>query len=165
MKTIILLALLPVAVMQSSSVDPQGCTALLQRQSIILAITQRIPMSDGSVMKVEEGGVSETLMNVFKNNMNAMGMQSSCNETVCDISPGRDGVCADVLVAAIMGNFLNHDLENDDSLAKITIDIETGLLRREKAKLALRSVFIDFLLILTIVMLVKRANDDNEIRG
>ena len=118
-------------------------------------------MSHGSVLQIEGGEISETLMNVFTNNINAIGMQTACNETQCTRSSQKNEVCADVLVTAMMGNFLNGDLEEDDSLAKITIDVETGLLRREKAKQELRSVFIDFLLIMTIVMLVKRANGEH----
>lgn len=157
----ILLVLLVTAQTQAFHTGEQ-CEVVLKRQNIMLAITDRIPMSDGSSMQLEEGGVSETLMNVFRNNMHAMGMQTACGEIECTISPRKNGMCADILVAAMMGNFLNGDLEEDDSLATITIDVETGLLRREKAKQVLRSVFVDFLLILTIVMLVKRANDDNE---
>lgn len=139
----------------------EWCGVNIPQTAILEAVQKLVPMSDGSVLETGDPAAAR-LIDVIAGNLRAMGLAMDCYNDVCDISsPGtNDGSCARAFVAAVLGNFLNNDLAPGDALAHIRVDVATGLLRREYADVHYRALFVDFLLVLAVIMLTKRAVDE-----
>lgn len=141
--------------------DGSWCGTSVSKQEMLDALCRLVPMSDGSHLSTEDPAAAK-LIDVVSGNLRAMGLSMECTEASCDISAldSGSGSCARAFVAAILGNFLNNDLKPGDALARVRVDVNTGLLRREYPDNHSRILFVDFLLVLAVIMLAKRAVDD-----
>jgi hypothetical protein len=153
-------ACLPVLVHALALLVPAHATACgtaLQKADMLAALIRRIPMSDGSTI-TPDGVIPNTLLQVFENNLNAMGFEIECDAAQCTIRPRseKQQECANVFVNAMLGNFVNDDFDTDSSLTKIKVDVGTGLLRREYSKDFYRLLFVDLLLILSVIVLLSK---------
>lgn len=139
------------------------CGTSLPRQAMIDAFTSIVPMSDGSHFTTTHPA-SAQLIDVISANLHAMGISMACTADTCTVAPrnaaATENACARIFVAAIIGNFLNNDLDPGDALAHVRVDVNTGFLRREYADKHYRMLFVDFLLVLAVIMLAKRAVQD-----
>jgi hypothetical protein len=142
------------------------CGVHISRQTLLETLTSTIPMSDGSQLAPTDPNAHRILV-ILVANMRSMGIDMECLAETCDFYPVDGKIasssCARVFVAAILGNFLNNDLDPEDALARVRVDVATGLLRREYTPQTSRIMFVDFLLVLAVIMLAKRTVDAQEI--
>jgi hypothetical protein len=116
-----------------------------------------IPTTDGSVLASAGVPGTRVLLNI-RNNVRALGGMLECGpDAVCVLSFPVPHDVVKVSMAAILGNFMNDDLDLDDALAHIRVDPVTGLLRRVHTSWWLRLVIADTLLVLAVIMLGRRA--------
>ena len=64
-----------------------------------------------------------------------------------------------MFMLAVLGNFLNNDLDTGDAVAHVRIDTSTGLLRRVHTSWWTRMMLTDTLLVLAVIMLVRRSTE------
>lgn len=139
--------------------EAASCGAAIPRSQLLDTVAALIPMSDGSRLALADPAASR-LLDVLDGNLHAMGLTLQCAGEQCNVQGATDAACARAFVAAVLGNFLNNDLEPDDALARVRVDVATGLLQRHFPENHYRIMFVDFLLVLAVILLAKRAVDD-----
>lgn len=115
-----------------------------------------IPPSGGSVISenVVAGGA---LIHNIANNLRVLGLAIECMDKMCYIDMGDPLTQTRVLMLAILGNFVNKDLLDDDAIEHLQVDTATGLVRRAHSDGWTRVMLTDILLVLAVVMLGVRA--------
>eukprot|EP00961_Rhodomonas_salina_P014346 192657-Rhodomonas_salina.8 len=123
---LLMVLLLPLT---AANAERLACGAGLPLNEILRAFQLVIPTNDGSIIQQTgtENGASEMLLNIIENNLNSMGIGLHCMEDdicwieVFDTEKGKI-VCAEAFMKAILGNFVNKELEKNDALAYMRID-------------------------------------------
>lgn len=149
--------------MMLQSIAAIWCGTNIPKVELIESLYNMIPRSDGSYMEDIYEDPNDKMLGVITSNFNAMGLKIICVDGMCDIAPQSEDskkICSRVFVAAIMGNFLHNNLEVEDAIAHLRLDVSTGLLTRKYNTNLSRFLFADVLLILAVVLLAKRAIDD-----
>ena len=127
----------------------------LLRAQVFASFQTVIPTADGSTLTGED--TAGLLVQNIESNMGALGVRMRCNATTCEFTVPDAPQHTRVLMLAVLGNFLNHDLDAGDAVAHVRIDPATGLLRRVHTSWWTRVMLTDTLLVLAVIMLVKRS--------
>jgi hypothetical protein len=107
--------------------------------------------------------IRDILVQNIRNNMHAIGVDMWCESDNCVFTVHDTETYAKVFMLAVLGNFLNQDLDTNDALAHIRIDTATGLLRRVHTSWWTRMMLTDTLLVLAVIMLVKRSIERTDV--
>lgn len=132
-------------------IRPGDCL-LVQEREMMRVFQEVIPSSDGSLLApgTENG---ETMVQNIKNNVKVLGLAMYCEGGVCEIDMSDTYIQTRVLMLAVLGNFVNTDLKDDDAIEHLQVDTGTGLLRRAHSNGWTRVMLTDVLLVLAVVML------------
>ena len=136
------------------------CVLSVQKPFLVQQFQAVVPTSDGSALDpAYASAVSELLVANIVNNLAAIGVNASCVGDACGLDLCDTQIHVRVVLLAILGNFLNGDLDQHDSLAHLRIDTHTGLLVRVYKSWWTRLMLTDLLLVITVTLLAKRVWD------
>lgn len=149
-------------VVQVTTDSLPSCMLSVPLSDVMSSFQHLVPTADGSFLAAPNGTAGVMLLQNIHNNVHAIGVDMTCDTQTCVFSVPDTQTHANVFMLAVLGNFLNVDLDPGDAIAHIRIDTSTGLLRRVHAPWWTRTMLTDTLLILAVVILVKRSFEQQQ---
>eukprot|EP00961_Rhodomonas_salina_P292911 3933317-Rhodomonas_salina.1 len=137
------------------------CTATIPVKDVVEGFQSVMPTADGSVLEVGADAV-DVLVHNIRNNVRAIGADMTCTSEHCTFTVWDTPTHTRLFLLAILGNFLNQDIEKGDALAHLQLDTATCLLRRTHTTWWARMMLSDVLLVLAVFMLARRALQDSQ---
>lgn len=134
-----------------------GYTLQIEKGVLVKAFQSIIPTNDGSVI-LQTDKVSELMLSNILNNLSVLGVKAICHDSnsTCELDLRDEETHLKIVILSIIGNFVNGDLDEHDSLAHLCIDTHTGLLKRVYKSWWTRLMLTDTLLVITVTLLAKR---------